>query len=87
MLTPTAQLNSVIDPATGNVHEYKNLIRGPNKAIWKQGLANDLGRLAQGIGQRMPTGTNTIYLCHPSTIPADRTITYARLVSPLRPTK
>ena len=86
VLTPTAYLNSVIEPATGNVHEYRHLIRGPDKSIWKQGSANDLGRIAQGIGQRMPTGTNTIYFCRPSTIPADRTVTYARLVSSLKPT-
>ena len=87
VLTPTAQLNPVIDPVTGNVHKYWHLIRRQDKAIRKQGIANDLGRLAQGIGQRMPTGTNTIYFCRPSTIPADRTVTYARLVSSLRPAK
>ena len=87
VLTPTAQLNSFIEPAIGNVHEYRHLIREPDKYIWKQGLANDLGRLVQGIGQRMPTETNTIYFCHPSTIPADHTVTYARLVLSLQPTK
>ena len=87
VLTPTEHLNSVIDPATGNVHKYWHLIRGLDKYIYKQGLTNDLGRLNQGIGQRMPTGTNTIYFCHPSTILADRTVNYARLVSYLRPTK
>ena len=81
VLTPTAQLNTFINPDTGNIHKYWHFIRGPDKAIWKHGLANDLGRLAQGIGQRMPTGTNTIYFYHPSTIYADRTVTYARLVS------
>ena len=87
VLTPTAKFNSVIDPATGKVHEYWHLIRGPDRAIWKQGFANDLGCLAQGIAQRMPTGTNNIYFCRTSTTPADRTVTYARLVSSLRPTK
>ena len=87
VITPTSQIKSIIDPATVNVHEYWHLIHGPDKDIWKKGLANDLGRLAKGIGQRMLTGTNTIYFCHPSTIPADRTVTYARLVSSLRLTK
>ena len=83
VLTPTEQLNTIINPDNGNFHKYRHIIRGPDKAIWKHGLANDLGRLDQGIGQRMPTGTNTIYFCHPSTIYADRTVTYARLVSSL----
>ena len=54
------QADSVIDSATGNVHEYRHLARGPDKNIWTKSLANDLGRLAQGFGLRIPTGTNTL---------------------------
>jgi hypothetical protein len=79
--------NSVVDTVTGNVHEYRHLIRGADKAIWTTSFANDLGRLAQGIGKRMPTGTNTIFFVHPTAIPKGRKVTYARIVATIRPHK
>ena len=45
--------NSVIEPSIGNVLEYQHLIYGPAKATWITSLANNLGRLAQGVGTRM----------------------------------
>ena len=50
-------------------------------------MANDLGRLAQGVGTRMKTGTNTIFFIHPSKIPKNKKVTYCRIVSPIRPLK
>ena len=69
------------------MHEYRHLARGPDKAIWIKILANDLGHLVQGVGARMPTGTNTLYFCHQSQIPPDCKVTYAKLVATLRPQK
>ena len=54
------QANVVIDPTTGASLERRYLIKGPTKAIWEISFANEIGRLAQGVGTRMPTGTNTI---------------------------
>jgi hypothetical protein len=79
--------HSVIDEVTGNVQEYRHLVRGPDRSIWTTSLANDLGRLAQGIGTRMPKGTNTIFFLHPSKIPTGRKVTYARIVATIRPHK
>ena len=45
---------------TGQALKYHHLSRSPNKAVWIYAYANDLGRLAQGVGTRMPAGTNTI---------------------------
>ena len=87
LLPSHQQSNSFIDSATGNVHKYYHLARGPGKFIWIKILANDLGRLAQGFGLRMPTGTNTLYFCHLLQIPPDRKVTYAKLVATLRPKK
>ena len=42
ILDKNAQANSVIYPATGNFHKYPHLLRGSDKSIWIQGLANDL---------------------------------------------
>jgi hypothetical protein len=84
---PQHQANVVIDDITGQALEYRHLITGPNQDLWRQSLANDLGRLAQGVGQRMPTGTNTIFFIPRSSVPVGRKVTYGRLVSTIRPTK
>ena len=81
------QANTVADEATGQLLEYRHLVRGPDAKIWKKAFANDLGRLAQGVGTRMRTGTNTVFFVHPSKIPEGKKVTYAKLVADLRPLK
>jgi hypothetical protein len=72
--------NTVIDPVTGQSLEYHHLSTGPDKDIWVHGFANNLGRLANGIGTRMPTGTKTIEFINFKDVPADKTVTYGRIV-------
>ena len=36
------QENVVIDPTTGASLEYRNLVKGPNKAIWENSFANEI---------------------------------------------
>ena len=79
--------NTVSDTNTGQSLEYSHLMRGPDKDIWKTSLANNLGRLAQGVGTRMPTGTNAVFFIPPSAVPIGRTATYLRLVASIRPHK
>jgi hypothetical protein len=79
--------NSVIDEVTGHSLEYRHLSTGPDHAVWTKSLANDLGRLAQGVGTRMPTGTNTIFFIPRHAVPAGLKVTYGRLVSTIRPNK
>ena len=67
--------------------KYHHLSRGPNNAVWIRAYANNLGRIAQGVGTRMPTGTNTIYCVAPSAVPRGRKVTYGRLVTTLCPHK
>ena len=81
------QANVVIDPTSGQALEYRHLIRGPNGDTWIRALTNNLGRLAQGVGTRMPTGTNTVFFIAKSAIPQGRKVTYARMVAYIRPTK
>ena len=83
----TNRAKNVIDTDTGQSLEYSHLTRGPNKDIWKTSLANDLGWLAQGVGTRIPTGTNTVFFIPRSAIPAGRTVTYSQLVASIRPHK
>ena len=66
--------NSVIDPITGAVYEYRHLQQGPDAHIWKRGIANDLGKLSQGVGRHSPKGTNTIFYIHPSKIPKHKKV-------------
>ena len=55
--------------------------------IWVQSFSNELGRLANGIPPRLPTGTNTIKFIPPNIIPHQKTITYGRLVVDIKHNK
>ena len=79
--------NSIIDTDTGQALKCQHLSRGPNKGVFIYAYTNDLGRLAKGVGTRMPTGNNTIYFVAPSSFPYGRKVTYGRLVATLRPHK
>ena len=87
LLQQEEQANIFIDPASGQALEYRNLIRGPDRATWVKALANDLGRRAQGVGTCMPTSTNTVFFVAKSSIPYNRKVTYARMVATIQPTK
>ena len=77
----------VINPDTGVSLEYRHLIQGPDKGIWVKALANDFGRLAQGVKDRMPTGNSTIFFIHPSDIPTHKKVIYGRLVVDIKSLK
>ena len=72
--------NAVIDDATGISLEYGALSRGPDKEMWITSLANDFGRLAQGVGNRI-RGNDTMFFIRPTKIPKGRKVTYLRLVA------
>ena len=80
------QLNAVMQ-CSGDLLEHYHLIKGPDSSMWKKSLANDLGRLAQGVGTRMKQGTNTISFMHQIIIPKNKKITHVKLVSAIRPLK
>jgi hypothetical protein len=79
--------NAVIDNVTGQVYEYRHLIKTLQRDIWEHSFANEIGRLAQGVGTRMLTGTNTIFFIEKSAVPADRVVTYGRICVNIRPQK
>ena len=81
------QCNAVIDPTTGFSLKYRHLVKGDDSIRWTTGFANELGRLVQGVGTRMPTGTNTINFIARKDVPVNRTVTYGRIVATIRPTK
>ena len=79
--------NSIIDTETGQALEYHYPRRVPNKSIWIRAYSNDLGRIAQGVGTRMPTGTNTIYFVALLAVPCGCKVIYGCLVATLCPHK
>jgi len=79
---------AVIDEVTGESLEYRDLIKNDKyRDIWATSLANEFGRLAQGI--RDIKGTNTIFFIPKEDIPTNRVrdITYCRIVVAYRPQK
>ena len=84
-------VNAVIDETTGKSCEYRHLITGTvnghSKEAWQASFANELGRLANGVGKRMDTGTNTIKFIPRSALPTGTKATYGRIVVSVRPQK
>jgi hypothetical protein len=85
--TPYHTAQAVLHPETGIAMEYRALATDPStKATWIHSYANELGRLAQGVGQRV-RGTDTIFFIPYNAVPPGRTVTYGRIVCDYRPQK
>ena len=79
----------VLDPETGQLLEYRQLLRHPKyKDAWNISAANEFGRLAQGIKGRVKA-TDTIKFIRKSEIPHDRLkdVTYIKFVCQVRTEK
>ena len=72
---------------TGQSLDLRQLLQGTNKSTWLTSLANDLVRLTQGVGTRMPRGTNNVFYVPKSSGPAECKVTYACMVTTIRPHK
>jgi hypothetical protein len=90
------QALSILDPATGEFLEHRQLCCGPQyKPMWDTLYANELGRLCQGIGTgTMPntkqvSGTNTFFLGNYNDIPVHKPkeICHTLVVCEVRPEK
>ena len=81
------QSNFVIDPTTEALLEYTHLINRPTKSIWENSFANEICQLSQGVGTRMPSGTNTIFFFTKDKVSEDKTVTYGIIVAKIRPQK
>ena len=71
---------AVTDPLTGATLEYRDLIKGPDRALWEQGWCNEFQRLG-------PNGTRTIKAIAFQHIPKGRAIGNIRIVAALKPLK
>ena len=82
-----ALCNNLYNPDTGRKLTYRDLLRGPNGALWEASLANEFGRLMTGIGSRVPNGTGTIIPIPRGAVPPGRKVTYAKNVVAYKPHK
>ena len=62
-------------------------LRKTDKARWEWSFANEVGRLAQGVGERIKSGNDNMFFIPKSSIPANRKVTYANPVCAFRPLK
>jgi hypothetical protein len=79
--------NSVINEDTGASLEYRHLIKDDSTfPVWNKATANEFGRLAQGVGDRIE-GSNTIFFIPRQAVPRGKIITYGRFVVDIHPNK
>ena len=72
---------AVLDGATGELLEYRHLIKHPKyKDVWGHAFGDELGRLCQGMPGRVE-GTDTFFFIHKHEVPLDRRkdVTYDRI--------
>ena len=61
--------NTVLDHETGELLEYRRLLKHPRfKEVWTKSAADEFGRLANGIGGQIK-GTNIIEFIHKHEVP------------------
>jgi hypothetical protein len=83
---PKHMANSIINEETGASLEYRHLINDASIfTIWNEAAANEFGRLAQGVGDRID-GSNTIFIPRQA-VPKGKNVTYGRFVVNIRPKK
>ena len=76
----------VLDRDTGKILKYRALMRDHRyKKEWSRSVANEFGRLAQGVGDRIK-GTNTMKFIQKQDVPRDRTkdVTYTSFLCKVR---
>eukprot|EP00804_Cyclotella_cryptica_P003834 CCRYP_020458-RA/>CCRYP_020458-RA protein AED:0.26 eAED:0.26 QI:0/0/0/1/1/1/3/0/581 len=86
---PTDFLNAVLNKNTGELMEFRHLIKDPKySTTWRKAYGKELGRLAQGI-PGLVQGTNTIVFIAKDDVPPDcrRDVTYGRICANFCPEK
>ena len=77
---------AVLDGSTGELLEYRHLRINPQyRQVWSKSFGNEIGRLAQGMPDRVD-GTDTMFFIDENKIPKDRRgdVTYGRIVCNVR---
>ena len=77
----------MLNPVTGELQAFRHLIKVPDKEIWTKSLANEFGRLSQGVS-KIIEGTNTIYFIPKEEVPfKTKKVIYPKIVCNIRPIK
>ena len=77
----TEMMNHIYHPTIGDIQTYRKLMKDPTVSkIWKESFANELGKLAQGVGSRIKSGTDTIFFIPHHAKPKNRVATYGKIV-------
>lgn len=79
--------NAVLDPSTGNLLEYRDLIKGPDKEKWYNACAKEFGRILNGRKSENSKGTNTLFFKQLQELPKGCKATNLRVVANIRPQK
>ena len=75
----------VYHPLSGDKQSLDQLLKGNDAGTWQRSLSNEIGRLAQGVGDARPPserilGTNTLIFIPKREVPSGRKITYINFV-------
>jgi hypothetical protein len=81
----TPVVNHVYDE-TGRKETIDSLLKGKMKSTWSTAISNELGRLAQGIQDRV-VPTDTISFIKKAEVPHNKKVTYANFICDYRPLK
>jgi hypothetical protein len=84
---PHGYAHAVIDPNTGKSQNYRQLMQGPDAAVWIQGCTNEMSQLLLGIDPTSNTGTDTIRFIGHDEVPTGKTPTYLSIVVGIQPKK
>ena len=83
----TALHGNAFNPDTMQIAEYPELAKCSEGHLWIESCKGEFGRLLNGHGKKMKTGTNTIKFISADQIPKDKKATYLRIVAAYRPEK
>ena len=78
------KLNHIFN-TDGHKESIDSLLKGENSKTWSNSLANELGRLAQGLDQI--EGNDCLDFIHKNEVPKNKKVTYANMVCDFRPLK
>ena len=79
--------NAVLDPTTGKLLEYRDLLKTKDKDKWYDACSKEFARLCQGRSKDNTASTNTIFFKHPDELPNNKKATYLRICANYRPQK
>jgi hypothetical protein len=79
--------NAVLDPITGTLQEYRDLIKGPDHIRWKDACSKEFARLLDGRKKDSTAGRNAMFFIPHNKLPSSKRPTYLRVCANYRPQK